>query len=63
MSLTIDTAAMFVVVQGGADHRSATMVAKSASRIALYMMREEMRENPLERGEKIRWNEVRQVGE
>jgi hypothetical protein len=55
MSLRIDTAAMFVVVaQGGADHRSSTMVAKSASRIALYMMREEMRENPLERGEKIR---------
>ena len=33
--------------------RSNTALAKSASRIALYMMREEMRESPLENGDPV----------
>jgi len=33
--------------------RSNTALAKSASRIALYMMREEMRESPLDSGDPI----------
>ena len=34
--------------EGDGDSRSNTTLAKSASRIALYMMREEMKESPLE---------------
>ena len=34
--------------EGDGDARSNTTLAKSASRIALYMMREEMKESPLE---------------
>ena len=37
-----------VFQEGDSDTRSNTTVAKSASRIALYMMREEMKESPLE---------------
>ena len=36
------------LISGDTDSRSNTTLAKSASRIALYMMREEMKENPLE---------------
>ena len=37
-----------VFQEGDGDTRSNTTLAKSASRIALYMMREEMKESPLE---------------
>lgn len=37
-----------VFQEGDGDTRSNTTIAKSASRIALYMMREEMKESPLE---------------
>jgi len=42
-----------IVFQEGSDARSNTALAKSASRIALYMMREEIRESPLDNGDPV----------